>query len=342
MGVLRSPRRRLLAAGLFLVALSAPVRAVAGPETSSWAPLTLAVIGDTPYGAAQLDGFPSLVDAVNADAKVRTVVHLGDVKTGSSRCTTEYLQTIARLVATFADPVVYTPGDNEWTDCHRAAAGGYDPLERLGAVRSEFFPDPGRTLGRRRAGLLTQAAEPDHATYVENSRWVESQVAFATVHVVGSNNDLVPWFGSAETAEQRARRLAEYEQRLAADLAWIDATFDAAEDRGLRGVVLAMQADMWDAFSVANNLPLDGFTPLVRRIAGRAAAFDGQVLLLQGDSHRFRVDNPLAAGDPVHGVAAPVPNLTRIVVEGETVAEWLRLTVDPRSGRLFRWERMSV
>ena len=107
-------------------------------------------------------------------------------------------------------------------------------------------------------------------------------------------------------------------------------------------MVLAMQADMWDAFSVANGLPLDGFTPIVRRVAERARAFDGQVLILQGDSHRFLVDNPFASGDPVHGVAEPVPNVTRVVVEGETAAEWLRLTIDPGSSQLFRWERVPV
>lgn len=336
-------RSRLFAILVLLVAVGASASAGAAPTTNqSSKPLTLAVIGDTPYGASQLAAFPSLVEDVNRDPKVRGVLHLGDIKTGSSPCTSEYFATVAGLFETFADPLVYTPGDNEWTDCHRAGAGGYDPLGRLDAVRATFFAEPGRTLGRHEAKVLTQGDDPAHATYVENVRWVESQVAFATVHVVGSNNDLAPWFGSAETPEQRARRLAEFDQRLAADLAWIDQTFDIAEAQSLEGVVLAMQADMWDAFSVANALPLDGFTAIVRRIASRARAFGGQVLILQGDSHRFLVDNPLATGDPVHGVAEPVPNLTRIVVEGETSAEWLRLTIDPASPQLFRWERVPV
>ena len=101
--------------------------------------------------------------------------------------------------------------------------------------------------------------------------------------------------------------------------------------------MLAMQADMWDASG-----QLSGFTPIVQRIAERARTFDGDVLLLQGDSHRFLVDNPLADGDPVHGVPYPVANLTRIVVEGETASEWLRLTIDPRAEQLFTWERVPV
>jgi hypothetical protein len=59
-------------------------------------------------------------------------------------------------------PLVYTPGDNEWTNCHRVNNGVYDPLERLAAVPKTFFPRPGFTLGppmrmdsqaRMRAGI---------------------------------------------------------------------------------------------------------------------------------------------------------------------------------------------
>jgi hypothetical protein len=156
------------------------------------------------------------------------------------------------------------------------------------------------------------------------------------VHVVGSNNGLAPWFGAAETPEQSALRLAEYERRLAAALAWLDRTFDRAEDEDARGVVVAMQADMWDGTP-------DGFREIVRRLADRAAALGRPVLLLEGDSHEFTVDHPLAAGSPLHGVTTAAPNLTRIVVAGETaVDEWLRLRIDPQAAQLFSWERVPV
>lgn len=98
----------------------------------------------------------------------------------------------------------------------------------------------------------------------------------ATVHAVGSNNGLAPWFGGAETAEQTERKLAEVEARTDAALAWIDGAFDVAEERGLRGVVIGMQAD---TFIGGGN---SGFTEIVRRLADRSRAFDGDVLLLQG------------------------------------------------------------
>jgi hypothetical protein len=160
---------------------------------------------------------------------------------------------------------------------------------------------------------------------VENVRWVKSRVAFATLHVVGSNNGLAPWSGLGQLAPT-AEQVAEVDARVAAGLAWIDETFDAAESAGLVGVVLAMQADTWAP------APGSGQEAIVERIADRTAAFDGQVLVLQGDSHVFTADDPLG-----------LDNLTRIVVHGETLPfEYLRLTIDPRSGDLFSWERIAL
>jgi hypothetical protein len=71
---------------------------------------------------------------------------------------------------------------------------------------------------------------------------------------------------------------------------------------------------------------------VVDRIAARTAAFDGDVLLLQGDTHTFVVDNPLS-----------LDNSTRIVVHGETLPfEYLRLRVDPRREPLFTWEEVQL
>ncbi|MGH2947836.1 MAG: hypothetical protein ACRDPC_16555 [Solirubrobacteraceae bacterium] len=205
------------------------------------------------------------------------------------------------------------------------AAGGYLPTERLDVLREVFFPRPGVTTGGRPQRVLTQASDPERAEYVENVRWTRSQVTFATVHVVGSSNDLQPWFGAAETPEQRSERLAEFERRLAADLDWLDETFAAAEANGARGVVVAMQAD-----TIVGTRT--GFEAINDRIETLASRFDGPVLLLQGDTHRYVVDRPFESA----------PNLTRIVVEGETADEWLRLGIDPRAPELFTWTREAV
>lgn len=283
-------------------------------------PLTLAVIGDTPYGAAQEAAFPRLVADVDADPDVDLVLHLGDIKSGASTCTDARLVRLKALFDTFADPFVYTPGDNEWTDCHNAIAGAFEPTERLRAVRRIFFPRRGFASGGGRAlRVRSQAGRRRFGAYVENQMLTRARVVVATVHVVGSNNGLAPWSGGAETAEQRAGRLTEFGVRQAANLAWIDATFAAAARRGALGVIIAMQADTFPF-----GTP-DGSAAVVERIATRARRFRGPVLLLQGDTHRFVADRPLPS----------VPNVRRVVVEGETAGEWLRVDVEPRTGAVF-------
>jgi len=289
------------------------------PENSSANRMTLAVIGDVPYGTQQEATFGELIDAVNGDPKVRVVIHVGDIKNGSTTCTDERFAAVRAAFDSFEDPLVYTPGDNEWTDCHRVNNGQYDPLERLAAIRELFFDQPGSTLGRR---PMSVSAQP---SLIENVEWIESEVAFATLHVIGSNNGLNPWTGIGNTTPTAAQA-DEVNARIEAALAWIDATFDAAEARHLRGVVLAMQADTFDP------APGSAQQAIVERIAERTEAFDGNVLLLQGDSHQFKADNPLG-----------LDNFTRIVVHGETLPfEYLRLTIDPRNPDLFSWEQVPV
>jgi hypothetical protein len=294
-------------------------------------PITLAVFGDTPYGAAQVAAFPQLIASINA-ANVDLAVHVGDIKNGSTRCDTSYFQKIFDDFSALNTPLVYTPGDNEWTDCHRANNGAYDPLERLDVLRSVFFGDPGTTLGEPKA-VLSQASIPAHSAFVENRLWFESGVAFATVHVVGSANGYAPWFGTDTTGTKHDdpdRRIAEAEARIAAGLDWINREFDLAAAQNAKAVVVFMQADTFVGST-------EGFVETLQLLARRARAFEKPVLLVQGDSHRYLVDVPFETGNAAYGVSDAVPNLTRIVVEGETASQWLSLTVDPNSPSVFSW-----
>jgi len=300
--------------------VAAVTSATAAPASAAGQanPVTLAVIGDVPYGDVQEASVGTLVSAINNDPKVGQVVHLGDFKSGSTTCTDERFAAARATFDSFRDPLIYTPGDNEWTDCHRVNNGAYNPLERLAAVRSTFFDRPGRTLG----GRMQVTPQAD---LVENVRWSRAGVVFATLHVIGSNNGLNPWTGLGLTVPT-AEQTAEVDARIAAALEWIDRTFDAAEKKQADGVVLAMQADTWQP------TPLSAQQAVVDRIAARTAEFKGEVLVLQGDSHTYVADNPLG-----------LDNFTRIVVHGETLPfEYLRLTVNPASRDLFSWERVPV
>jgi hypothetical protein len=311
-------------------------------NTSGTSTVDLAVIGDTPYGATQIADFPNLIAAINGAPDVSYVVHVGDTKNGSSRCDDSYFASILASFQTFADPMVYSPGDNEWTDCHRANNGGYNPLERLSVIRSMFFPSVGRTLGSVKKDVLSQSVLPGFATFVENTLWSQADTVFATVHVVGSNNSLLPWYtDDPSKTDDPTSRIAEETAREAAAVAWIDEAFAKAAQQNAKGVALFMQADMWDP-AIFTSGQYSGFVSIVRKLADATRAFGRPVLLVEGDSHVFKSDNPLVAGDATYGVTTPVPNLTRIVVQGSTTApltEWLRLKVNPATPAVFSWTR---
>jgi len=330
-------KRNLLAICLATSLLAAPVALAGGRHHSPAAkrPVTLAVIGDVPYGAEQIASFPADIGEINADPRVRRVIHLGDIKNGSSRCDTSYLQARLADFNRFEDPLLYTPGDNEWTDCHRATNGAYLPTERLRTLRRLFFARPGKTLGQRRARVELQSH-----SYPENVLWRAAGVRFGLVHVVGSNDNQAPWFGDRkdpasgqlvpETPAETGLRVREYVAREAAALRWIDRIFDAAEVEDAPAVAIGMQADMWDGEPEDQT----AFVPIKAVLADRAARFGKPVLLLQGDSHQLMVNT--VPGQPA--------NLTRIVVQGSTSVphEWLRLRIDPSSRRVFSCERVVL
>jgi hypothetical protein len=324
---------------------------------------TYAVIGDMPYGQGKLDSLPQLIALINADPAVQFVIHVGDIKAGSSSpCTDAYFATIKGLFDTFADPLVYTIGDNEWTDCHVFSKnnGLYTPTERLQAIRTLFFPVPGQTLGLTPRAVFSQADDPDHSAFVENVWWSQSSVVFAALNITGSFNDLAPWSSTplpwlVTPADMPANwasypsQADEFAARAQADSDLIAQTFATATQRNARGVVLAFQADMWDpAEQVKNPATFNaGYDALVQQIGTLAAQFGRPVLLLEGDSHVWRVDTPFTPGSPLFAMHAntPVaPNVTRLVVDGSSSpTSYTRLAINPGSkGQLFTLTRVPL
>jgi Calcineurin-like phosphoesterase len=332
-------------------------------------PLTIAVYGDAPYGTTPTDtaefaATPAFIDSVNADPQVRLVLHVGDIHSGKQYCTQAYDQSVYDLWQSYKDPVVYTPGDNEWTDCQKSGEGGNvtdssgnfvdyangNPVANLALIRSIFFPTPGVTLGGQKKQVLSQAqaydpAHPTDAQYVENVMWEQSKTLFVTVNIPGgSNNDADHWYGAALTTAQSD----EMANRTGADIRWLNAAFARAEADGVDAVVIGTQADMWD-LDGKTAAHLTNYEPLIADIASNTTSFGKPVLLFNGDSHVYRSDNPLVQGAPC--VAEPssgapaipctnddysqhpgydVPNFHRVVVHGSTFPlEWLRLTIEP-------------
>lgn len=224
-------------------------------------------------------------------------------------------------------PLVLTPGDNEWTDCHRAAAGGYAPLERLAYLRQVLFSNPDATLGGRPMRVQSQADDPAYAEFPENVRWSRQHVVFATLHVVGSQNGLADFPGRSAADD------AEVERRTTATLAWLDDTFRQAMDDDAAGVFLMMQANPGLERGDADHT---GFEHILAAIEEHTRAFDRPVILAHGDSHYFRVDKPAI------GSTAFLPNFTRVETFGSQRVHWVKVTVAPQSPEVFAFQPMIV
>lgn len=339
-----------------LFATSAIAAAAPGGNASQ-RPLTFALTGDWPYGAERLSNAQLLVHSVNGDPNVSFVMHVGDIHSGSQPCTgagldprpsgsnPTYNLQIFDIFQQFEDPFVYTPGDNEWTDCHKTkekSSGA--PLNELAAVRNLFFAQPGQTLAQS-VGVLTEARDfnaafPTDAQYVENVMFSRHSVVFVTLNVPGSNDDGLVW--TAPFTDESART-GEVAQRDAANTHWLAAAFERAQDEGAAAVVIGLQADMWDPEAFASGGDgLNNYDALVQQIANLSVEFGQPVLLVNGDSHVFAADSPLAdpnsATGQIHHTQA-VPNLTRITVQGSTTTpgEWTKLTIDPSTAAVFSW-----
>ena len=119
------------------------------PLAQAQQPFRFIALGDMPYEVtdAVFGPYNSLIKVINRKAPAFTV-HLGDLKGGSTPCSDRALLEQLAFLNSIEGPVLYTPGDNEWTDCHRAKAGGHDPLERLAFIRKTFFANAARSLGR--------------------------------------------------------------------------------------------------------------------------------------------------------------------------------------------------
>ncbi|MBG0737867.1 PKD domain-containing protein [Paeniglutamicibacter antarcticus] len=307
--------KRSLASVIIGAIFAGAITGLVAATGSAATPFSFAVIGDIPYGSSQLSMFPQRVEQLNADPQVQLVTHLGDIG-GPPNCSDSYYATIKSAFDGFEDPLLYTPGDNEWADCSNAAIGAADPLNRLAALRRVFFPQPGQSLGQNPAAVLAQPGYP------ENVMLDQAGITFGVVHIVGSENDLAWWKGNrAVTPEQKA----EVDARNIADIALIHSTFSTAKTNNSRAVVLMTQADM---FTGSPNRT--AFGPLVKALASEASAYNKPVFLFNGDTHSFASDKPLTSSTwlSYYGISTAVPNLSRFTIQGgPNVAQWLKVTV---------------
>jgi hypothetical protein len=321
-------------------------------------------LGDTAYnGEADDKAYAALIERIN-QVRPAFTVHIGDVW-GGSTCLEEDHRTILGWFARYEQPVVYTPGDNEWTDCvdphvleaygrieegqalpgdmqamaafrqltSRAARSGQWVLTSLERIRLLYFGTP-HSLVQRKMPLVRHGAVSDpYAEFVENARWSQGGVLFATVHVVGSMNVLS--IASAEAAAQAVRRNQ-------ANVARIQEAFAEAERTDAKAVVLTMHGSFFDKGPASGQGKARGvlggrsgpYGLVATAIQDLSAAFDKRVLLIQGDDHEFMIDRPfLTQSETDHRPKGS--NVTRLQVFGAPEIRAVRIGVDTATPRVF-------
>jgi calcineurin-like phosphoesterase family protein len=276
-------------------------------------PFAFALIGDTPYNEAEAAALDRMIDQMNGE-ELAFVIHVGDITGGQGPCTDEWLEARKRQFARLRHPFIVIPGDNEWVDCHRT---GFDPMERLRKFR-EMFESGDESLGERKIRLERQSGR--YAEYREHVRWVAGNVLFVGVNVQGSNNNL----GRTPAMD------AEYRARMAAVFAWLQDGLRLARERGLAGMLVFAQADP-DFEGRIRRKGGDGFAEFRDALRDLALNFGKPVLFVNGDSHLYKLDKPLA--DPATG--GPIANFTRVIVFGSPQTRWIRAGIDASSPGLF-------
>ena len=295
-----------------------------GPDTGET--VRFGFWGDTPYSGQEARAVVDLVEQMNA-AELDLAIFVGDIFGGP--CENSGYTAAVDLFASYRGPLVYVPGDNEWTDCHPTRR---DPLERLAHIRRTMFSSDS-SFGERPVRV-----EQQRPAYPENGRWKVGPVLFVSLHVVGTNNNHIAdpeaeEEGTSRGPDERRAAEAEYLARDAANRTWLRQSFETAQRDGAPAVVVAIHAD--PGFTVASgdraSRRLDGFDRFLAALADEAKAYARPVVLIHGDSNRFVHDQPL-----VDQAGQKVANVTRIETFGSPDVGWVEVTLDPSDPAAIR------
>ena len=288
----------------------------------------------------------NMINSINA-AGVAFTIHDGDTKSGSTECRESIHDgTKAQFNGQpingaanpgYNSPIVYTPGDNEWTDCHRFAATQSPvpanltsiPLDNLAAIRTKFFSAP-LSLGKTTMSVNQQAGYP------ENLRWQRGPVLYLTINMPGSNNNFCSPLQSTLVCNQNG----EADSRNASNIAWIKAAFKLADESDAKAIVVTAQGNPNFERNAAIDLPtydMNGYVDFLTTMREQTRRFEGQVVYVHGDSHSAMFDHPL-----MDTTGSPLPNFTRIETSGKEDTHWVKMTVNPGGPVLLSFELQVI
>jgi hypothetical protein len=173
----------------------------------------------------------------------------------------------------------------------------------------------GRSSTRRPRGRrIPLVSQPE---FIENVRWTDHSLVFATVQLIGSGNGRRPFPNRTEDD------IAASKTRTEAAAAWLRDTFREATWVNAPALVVAMQGALFDE----EPKDREPFEPFLTTLREEAARFGRPVLVAHGDQHEYTVDRQL-------GLA----NLTRLEVPGSPNVGWVRVTITPNAREPFAFE----
>ncbi len=280
-------------------------------------PFTFATLGDTQdisdKGQARLNG---LIESIN-QRQPAFVVHIGELKGGSDSCRDDYYLRLLRTANQFNTPLIYLPGDNDWTDCFHSE---FNPLERLRYLRELLYSTP-MSLGKKVMPLNRQSVQLKFKDFPENVWWQQGDILFASFHNVGTNNNLYT----------NSDAIQEHLSRNAANLAWLDDIFTRASSA--KALVLFTHANIkFDA------LPWEptGFDNFRVALSDHVRVFARPVLFVHGDTHKHKIDKPLKYKSQT------LANFTRLEVFGSPDLGVVYVHVHPETEQVFRFEPVAT
>ena len=150
--------------------------------------LTFYAMGDVPYASAEDELLPRQIAALPSDAAF--VVHLGDIKKGSTPCNEAVYAKVAGMLRKSSHRVFIVPGDNEWNDCQ-------DPDSSWAFWVKHFM-----RFDRHWESPIKVSRQPDRQ---ENFAFTYNRVLFIGINIVGG----------------RVHDPAEWKQRHQQDIVWI-------------------------------------------------------------------------------------------------------------------------
>ncbi|MEO8022905.1 hypothetical protein [Polaromonas sp.] len=340
-------RRPFIARAVGAIAALPLVQACTGTaprQTARGGGFEFGIVGDIPYTRAQEAEYARVMDDINA-RELAFVAHIGDCMFDPRPYERDPAlarmpmtdENYAYVLGTFQScrhPMVLTPGDNDWSDAVYFKKIKVDPLERLQKLRATFYPREG-TLGQRSMAVQSQSRDPAHARFVENLTWSVQGLRFATLHIVGSDDN-------AQTSAE------EHRTRQAAAIAWMQRAFATAKAETSAGLVLISHANpdfenRWTrsyASRYARSVrgaeapqvpPATPYDPFLDALIEQMQNYRLPVLYVHGDTHIYRTGKPLLNPKTQRFFE----NLTRLETFGWPDSGWVRVAVNPTNPQLF-------